>query len=113
MTLLNELMVFTSVLGQNVHFADALTFFGCAGLVVLSTKADSGGYFSPGNARDILDLFDKLKPHLIRNFAVPLEHVNDENMVYHTIFGAEDFEEDTIYATFQDCVQTGNIVTTN
>jgi hypothetical protein len=52
---------------SNISYINALNYFDVGGLYFLCNKNDFEGIYSPGNAMDICNLFDLIKPFVKQN----------------------------------------------
>lgn len=58
----DELYNFNRSYADNMDFTDGLIAFGLYGLYALCHKNDCEGFYSPGNAFDIVQLFERIHP---------------------------------------------------
>ena len=67
---------------HNIPNIDCLIYFGLQGLSSFCNKSDCEGFYSVGDSYNICELFNTIKPYLIKNMEV-IE--SDDNHIYHSI----------------------------
>lgn len=97
-----------TVMAQQFDFQrqDAFTYYQVNGLIALCSKPDLCGFYSRGNALDIIQLFELIRPFL-----------KSSNLsVYNHIYGLPNGYKYTVYDVFELCANTpdtrvyGNVI---
>jgi hypothetical protein len=77
----------------SLQVQDLLIYFGVGGVYALCNKMDCEGYYSVGNAYDILELFKLIKPFII-NKTDNLE--TSENEIYNCVIQVEKVFQESV-----------------
>jgi hypothetical protein len=84
--------LFLSNCESSMQIQDLLIYFGVGGVYALCNKMDCEGYYSVGNAYDILELFKLIKPFIINK--TDLE--TPKNVIYNCFIEVEKVFQESV-----------------
>ena len=100
----NILLQFLNLASQ-LSTIDSLIYFNIGGLYALCNKSDCEGFYSVGNAHDIVLLFDTIEPFFKQNY----EKYN--NHCYECVYITEGRFSDRLYDVFKESTEKNQKIT--